>query len=273
MNANTGARLAIIAVALALTSNARAEGVPPMPRDARTLAAAGVSTGKTSTSAATAEASRPDFSGVWLPDGRKNAGQWPKQPPFTPAMKASRAAYAAKYLPQDKEVDDENTSCIPYGMLTTMLGIAQYPFEILSTPTQLTLLTEIFGSVRRIYLDGRRPPPELLPSRMGFSTGHWEGATLVVETTHLTPENEGSARPGSAAQRIVERFSVVPDAQYGKELVDEITVHDPTVYTQPITVTMRYKWAPDVQVGEYLCQQDIWDQNKEGHPSEIPWRK
>ncbi|HVY79476.1 MAG TPA: hypothetical protein VG994_00720 [Steroidobacteraceae bacterium] len=273
MKANTAAPLALIALTLAFAANARAEEDRPMSRDPVTAKAAALPNGEAHTSAAASEPAHPDFSGVWLPDGRKNAGQWPKQPPFTPAMKALRATYAAKYLPQDKEVDDENTSCIPYGMLTTMLGIAQYPFEILSTPTQLTLLTEIFGSVRRIYLDGRRPPPELLPSRMGFSTGHWEGATLVVETTHLTPENEGSARAGSAAQRIVERFSVVPDAQYGKELVDEITVYDPTVYAQPITVTMRYKWAPDVQVGEYLCQQDIWDQNKEGHPSEIPWRK
>jgi hypothetical protein len=220
-----------------------------------------------------ANASRPDFSGVWLPDGRKNAGQWPKEPPFSPAMISARAEYAASYFPVNKEVDDENTSCIPYGMLNTMLGIAQYPFEIVTTPGQLTLFTEIFGSVRRIYLDGRRAPPEQLPSRMGFSTGHWEGQQLVVETTHLVSGDEGSARPGSPAQRIVERFSVVPDAQYGKELVDEITVHDPRVYTQAITVTMRYKWSPDVQVGEYLCQQDIWDQNKEGHRSEIPWRK
>jgi hypothetical protein len=188
-------------------------------------------------------------------------------------MTAARTEYAKRFLPVNKDIDDENTSCIPYGMLNTMLGIAQYPFEILTTPTQLTFLIEIFGSVRRIHLDGRSPPPELLPSRMGFSTGHWDGAVLVVETTHLRPDDEGGARPGSPAQRIVERFSIVPDTQYGKELVDEITVHDPRVYTRPITVTMRYKWSPDVQAGEYLCQQDVWDQNRQGHPTEIPWRK
>jgi hypothetical protein len=171
------------------------------------------------------------------------------------------------------EIDDERTNCVPVGLLGSMLGIAQYPFEILSTPTQLTMLTEIYGSIRRIYLDGRKAPAELLPSRMGFSVARWEGATLVIETTHLAPEHEGSPRPGSAAQRIIERWSIVPDAQYGKELVDEITVHDPRIYTQPITVRMQYKWAPDVQVGEYLCQQDIWDQNLQGHPSDIPWRK
>jgi hypothetical protein len=59
----------------------------------------------------------------------------------------------------------------------------------------------------------------------------------------------------------------------GKALSNEITVHDPVVYTQPVTVRMYYKWAPDVSVGEYLCQQDIWDQHMDGHRSEIPWRK
>jgi len=36
---------------------------------------------------------------------------------------------------------------------------------------------------------------------------------------------------------------------------------------------MRYKWSPDIFVGEYLCQQDIWDQNLQGSPSTVPWRK
>jgi hypothetical protein len=253
--------------------NARKASAVTSTRMLGALMLAALLSGSVCADESAAKTSHPDFSGVWLPDGRKNAGQWPKEPPFTPAMTAARAEYAARYFPVNKEVDDENTSCIPYGMLNTMLGIAQYPFEIVTTPRQLTLFTEIFGSVRRIYLDGRQAPPEQLPSRMGFSTGRWEGQQLVVETTHLISGDEGSARPGSPAQRIVERFSVVPDARYGKELVDEITVHDPRVYTQAITVTMRYKWSPDVQVGEYLCQQDIWDQNKEGHRSEIPWRK
>lgn len=225
------------------------------------------------TANAAAPAARPDFSGVWLPDGRKNAGQWPKQPPFTPAMAAARAAYAAKYLPIDTEVDDENTSCIPYGLLRTTLGIAQYPFEIVTTSAQITILTEIFGSVRRIYLDGRKAPDDLLPTRMGFSVARWEGNELVIETTHIVPENESSPRAGTTAQRVVERLSVIPDTQYQKKLIDELTVHDPLVYTQPIRVHLEYKWAPDIEVGEYLCQQDLWDQNRQGNPSNIPWRK
>lgn len=223
--------------------------------------------------AASDEASRPDFSGVWLPNGRKNAGLWPKQPPFTSAMQEARAKFAAQHHPIDPEVDDEHTSCLPYSMTAAMMLIAQYPFEIIATRTQLTFVMETYGSVRRIYLDGRKPPAELLPSRMGFSTGRWEGNVLIVETTHLLPESEGNQRPGSLMQRVVERFSLIPSAEQGKELVNDLTIHDPLVYTQPVSVRLHYKWSPDIQVGEYFCHQDIWDQNMDGNPTNIPWRK
>jgi hypothetical protein len=216
---------------------------------------------------------RPDITGVWLPDGRRNAGQWPKDPPFTDAMKGAREAWARKAMPIDLEIDDENTSCMPGTMPGIMMGIAQYPFEIVTTPSQVVLLTEIYGLVRRIHLDGRRAPPELLPSRMGFSTGRWEADALVVETTHVQPQPERSNRPASGALRIVERFSLEPGGPTGKSLRNEITVYDAAVYKEPITVRMYYKWAPDVSVGEYLCQQDIWDQHMDGYRSEIPWRK
>jgi hypothetical protein len=224
--------------------------------------------------AAAADAgSKPDFSGVWLPNGRKNIGLWPKQPPFTPAMLEAREKFAARHHPIDPEVDDEHTSCLPYSMTAAMMLIAQYPFEIITTPAQIAFVMETYGSVRRIYLDGRKPPAELLPSRMGFSTGRWEGDVLVVETTHLLPESEGNQRPGSLMQRVVERFSLAQSAEHGKELVNELTVHDPLVYTQPVTVRLHYKWSPDIQVGEYFCHQDIWDQNMDGNPTNIPWRK
>ncbi len=58
-----------------------------------------------------------------------------------------------------------------------------------------------------------------------------------------------------------------------KELRNEITIHDPVVLTAPVTMRMAYKWSPDIEVGEYLCQQDIWDQNLQGSPSTVPWRK
>jgi hypothetical protein len=44
------------------------------------------------------------------------------------------------------------------------------------------------------------------------------------------------------------------------------------VYREPISVRMVYKWAKDVEVGEYICEQDVWDQHRDGNNSRIPWR-
>jgi len=216
------------------------------------------------------EGQRPDFSGVWLPNS-KESGRWPAQPPFTPAMAAARASWAETYTPIDLTRDDEHISCVPYTLPYIMTTITQYPFEIVSTPSRILLLTEVYGQVRRIHLDGAEPG-DLLPSRTGFSRGRWEGSQLVVETTHILPLHEGNRYPTSPALRMVERFSLQEGGPTGKQLINEITFHDPAVYGEPVVVRMAYKWARDVEVGEYICEQDVWDQHLDGNVSKIPWR-
>jgi hypothetical protein len=116
------------------------------------------------------------------------------------------------------------------------------------------------------------PPGDRLPSHTGYSRGHWEGAQLVVETTHLLPQHEGSRFMSSPAMRIVERFSLQEGGQEGMQLIDEVTVTDPLVYKEPFTFRMVYKTVPGVEVGEYICEQDLWDQHRDGNASRIPWR-
>lgn len=225
-------------------------------------------------SPAPAAQATPDFSGVWLPDSQRS-GRLPKDWPLTPAAQAAVDAYSAKYLPIDPTVDDPNVSCVPEPFPYNMRLIAQYPFEIVSTPGQLTMLFEVFGAIRRIYLDGRRPSPEQLPSTMGYSVGHWEGQTLVVETTRVKTDGTGpfsGLPPRSSARRFTERLSLGRDENGRKQLRDEISIEDPPVLASPVTLHMAYKWSPDIAVGEYLCQQDIWDSNVQGNPSSVPWR-
>jgi hypothetical protein len=217
-----------------------------------------------------AEAPRPDFSGVWLPNS-KESGRWPAQPPLTAATAAARARWNEAYAPIDTTRDDEYLSCIAYTLPQIITTITQYPFEIVATPRELLVLTEVFGQVRRIHMDGAAPGDQLA-TRTGYSRGRWEGSQLVVETTHILPQHEGSRFTSSPAMRVVERLSLQEGGQYGKQLIDEVTFHDPLVYSEPITVRMVYKWAKDVEVGEYICEQDIWDQHRDGSDSRIPWR-
>ena len=215
-------------------------------------------------------AARPDFSGVWLPNS-KASGRWPTQLPFTPAMVTARKNWNEKYGPVDLTLDDEHISCMAYTLPDIMTTITQYPFEIISTPSRIMLITEVYGQVRRIPLDAA-PPGDVLPSHTGTSRGRWEGSQLVIETTHILPLNEGTRRPTSAALRMVERMSLEEGGPTGKQLVNEVTIHDPLVYSEPIVVRMVYKWARGVEVGEYICEQDIWDQHLDGNVSKIPWR-
>lgn len=227
-----------------------------------------------SPSAATAaeepHASPPDLSGVWLPDSRASA-RWPDPRPYTRAMLDLRAQWDKANAPIDLTRDDDYTSCMPYRLPYLLTTITQYPFEILSTPRRIYVFTEVFGQVRRIDIGSPPVTADALPSRVGKSYGRWEGSQLVVETTNILPDSEGGRYPSSPSLRVVERISIEP-GENGRRLVNEITFHDPPVYEQPVTVRMVFKEAPGIEVGEYICPQDLWDQHLDGSSSRIPWR-
>jgi hypothetical protein len=215
------------------------------------------------------------MAGVWLPDSKRSE-RLPRDPPYTPAAKQAVDDFQNRYGPIDPTVDDANASCIPESHPYGMRLIAQYPFEVLFTPERVTIFFEIFGTIRRISLDARKSPPDVLPTAMGRSVGRWEGETLVVETTRVRKDGAGPFSgnpPVSLNRRFVERISLGQDEAGQKQLRNDITIEDPAVFTQPVTLRMRYKWSPDIEVGEYLCQQDIWDLNVQGQPSNVPWRQ
>ena len=215
------------------------------------------------------------MAGVWLPDGR-HSERLPRSWPLTPAAQAAADRYQQKYGPIDPTVDDANASCIPESHPYGMRLIAQYPFELLFTPGRVTVFFEIYGGIRRIYLDPREVPADALPTTMGRSIGHWEGDTLVVQTTRVRKEGLGKFSgnpPVGIGRRFTERLTIGKDAEGRKQLRNDITIEDPGVLAQPVTLHMLYKWSPDIEVGEYLCQQDIWDQNVQGSPSSVPWRQ
>jgi hypothetical protein len=93
-----------------------------------------------------------------------------------------------------------------------------------------------------------------------------------VESSNILPENEGSRFPSSPALRVVERISLQQGGDSGKQLIDEVTVTDPLVYEKPIVIRMVYKWAADLHIDEYMCEQDVWDQHLEGSTTKLPWR-
>ena len=208
-----------------------------------------------------------DISGVWQAYATVSA-------PGTgaPSTAAGRARVDAFFAQYGDDMPEPGWYCVPPGMPATMTSTVSYPVEILQTPGRVTMLAEMDMQQRRIYLDGRDFPPNgTWPSRMGYSIGHWEGATLVIETRYL---NEYLMRqwPRTEQTSIVERISrasrralnVVrngfpPENDSDDLLVIEITVTDASLYTEPQQITMYYQRVTDAEFLEYDCVASLWE--------------
>jgi hypothetical protein len=179
-----------------------------------------------------------DFTGVW---SRTSSGLARVTLDYTPAAQSVVDAY--HYL------DDPALRCESPGLVR--VSGWPYPLEIVQNATQVTILYESYHEVRRIFLDGRGYPESLPHRAMGYSLGHWEGSTLVVETKMLTPGYVDLAgQPLSANSRVVERMSLSAD---GQALRSELTLYDPENYQRPITRHRAWRREPNLMILEYDC--------------------
>jgi hypothetical protein len=207
----------------------------------------------------------PDFTGVW---GiyRGGPGADPKFAPPAPGPIVLKPEYAKPYeekraaeaaaAKRGEQIANGSVECIPYGV-PTMMSVAIYPVEFIQTPKQVTIVTEAFSEVRRVYLD--RPQAKLddvAPGYYGRSVGHWDGDTLVVDTIGIKPTVAGyRGMPHSREMHVVERIRMLsPDI-----LHDQVTIEDPVVLEKPVTYTLAYKRMPkDYEMVEFVC-----DNNRE----------
>ncbi len=220
-------------------------------------------------SAYTALAKLPDWSGGWEPmryaRPGADAGKPPAPPRLTPAYAAQYAAFQQKNrtTPGINFVS-EVANCVPPGVPGSMQQ--PYPIEFLFTPGRVTILIETYSIVRRVYTDGTPLPAESDPSYQGSSVGHWEGDTLVVETTGILPETSplNGINGHSDKLRVTERIHLVePD-------VLEITTtrDDPAVFVEPYTTTAHYQRHRDWKIMEYVCAQNNHDRlDEHGNPA------
>jgi hypothetical protein len=179
----------------------------------------------------------PDWTGIWMVDDgfwdptglRNDASGVPLIFKNQPLSAAGQKALAERRKAQAaKGPDKECAFYFPFVMESP------WPFEVVSTPEQ-TLF--VFGGreIRHVYTDGRghMPSDERWPTPWGDSIGHWDGATLVIETIEVDSKI-GVTNPRS---QFTERIRKV-----GKDrLEDVITMVDSSVLTRPFTVTLPYK--------------------------------
>jgi hypothetical protein len=242
-------------------------------------------------SVADAQQTPPDFSGVYRPinafgapaGGRgARAGGAPAPAPGQPLPPPTRTAplsdgsqgrsptaplltpeYLAKWQAMSKSrvagssESDNTAKCLPPGM-PAMMNMA-YGMEVLQTKDKITFFSELNDALRRVYLDGRKPTPAILddPTYAGYSTGHWEGDTLVVETVALRDNTyiEGFT-PHSDQMVVRERIRFVSPGI----LEDRITVTDPKALVKPWETVKTYRkmtGPPEDQLREFACAEGI----------------
>lgn len=211
---------------------------------------------------------KPDFSGIWAPEknrpcppqgcddmeipyefldiGWSLKGGLPYQPWAAALVKERKAEIGVK---------DPTTHCLPGGVVKTYTTPLLH--KIVQTPGLLLILSERDAAYRQIFLDGRPLPKDPQPSWNGYSTGRWDGDTLIVETAGfrdgLWLDRNGS--PMTDAAKMTERFRRVT---FGK-LEIEITVDDPKAYTKPWTVKLNQLIVLDTELLDYICLENEKD--------------
>jgi hypothetical protein len=203
---------------------------------------------------------RPDFTGVYEgyrdpSQGRASGfGGTRASLPLTEEGKRLVAEYQTLAGPTRL---NGATFCADYGVPTVMTLPGAYPIEFIQKPDQLTIIYEVNNEVRRIYIGDRQVEPNRrLPSRAGYSAGHWEGNVLVVKTTDLLDaQDQGS--PFSDQATIDERF-LLDEANGKKILTYQATITDPVYYTEPVKLPDRKYQLYDGFIIPYGCQDEIW---------------
>ena len=140
--------------------------------------------------------------------------------------------------------------CITYHGVPPISTGYNNTYQIVQAPGHVAIRVENIHDVRIIPLDGRPRLDDRIRQWNGDSRGHWEGDTLVVETTNYSDATQHRF-PSSRHTRAVERFTRV-----GDDLIDyQFTIEDPTVYTTPWTAVRPMPKLPEYVIYEYACHE------------------
>ena len=177
-------------------------------------------------------------------------------PPLSPegqarrdAERAERRTRAPANSPDTYEDLSPWTRCISRGWN----GIGSWyssNYKILQSPGYVVVFQELIHEARLIPLDGRPHLPRAIPQWMGDSRGHWEGNTLVVDTTNFSPTT--SYQGSRDTLHLIERYTRVDE-----HTIDyQFTIDDPHTFTRPWTVARPMTRVTEgVSIFEYACHE------------------
>ena len=201
-----------------------------------------------------------DLSGVWMQydDGtapgfaRMNGVDDRTRPPLTPW--GQKMFDAAKPLMGPRAVGGQEDSaalhCDPSG--PPQLLILPNPWEIVQIPGRTFMFFEEYHIWRTIWTDGRPLPKDSDPSWLGYSVGHWEGDTFVVDTAGFNDKvwADLSGNPRSEQMHLTERYRRLNH----DTLEQQIIIDDPKSYTKVwVSPPKLHKLEPKWEIAEWFC--------------------
>ncbi len=156
--------------------------------------------------------------------------------------------------------------CLPWGIPVN--NLVPEVTKFIQAPKELIALYEVENSYRQIYLDGRPLPEDMNPSWLGYSTGHWDGDTLVVETEGFNDRTwlDMSGHSHGEKLHLTERYH---RRDYGHMDV-EMTFNDPEFYTKPFSIKFTHALTPDSDILEAYCNENEKDRAHIQGIHEIP---
>jgi len=168
---------------------------------------------------------------------------------FKPGEAPIRPNAAELASTRRQTMDTPDSHCLPLGV--PAIELIGFPFKIFQTPTAIAIYYEANGVFRQIHTDGRKLPVDPFPAWMGYSTGKWEGDTLVVTTAGFNDKGwlDAGGLPRSEELRVYERFH---RRDFG-QLDLQVTVVDPKILTRPVTISFTELLIPNSDILESFC--------------------
>jgi hypothetical protein len=205
---------------------------------------------------------KPDFTGVYVVGGVEDI-----RDNLAPGSEIVLTDYGQERIKANNLADDPNAKCLPWGP-TRMMCCTVMPIAFVNHKNVIVILTESQQTFRLVYMDGRPIPEGLYDAEgnvdpqvggwMGFSTGRWEGDTLVVETIGADDRTWLDGHGGhqhSSKMKLTERYQPT-DAN---TIQYTATIDDPTFYVKPWSFVKTFRKQPNDRIMSHSCVENERD--------------
>lgn len=227
-------------------TDAKTPGIPRLPNGSANLSAPAPHTAD----------GKPDLTGIWQGGRAGAAGRYGYDYNVAQDLPADAltpwAQSVRRQRVQDFRKDSPLAHCLPMSIpFLNFRGLSR----IVQTPGLIVVMYESPNSpYRTIFTDGRALPKDPNPTWLGYSVGHWEGDTLVINSAGFNEQGwlDVGGNPQTESLRLTERFQ---RSDFG-HLQLEVTFDDPKTFTKPFTLRMLKTYVADSEILEDVCENE-----------------